>query len=153
MEKETKKVVVTNRKAWHEYTIEETYDAGIELMGTEVKSVRAGKVNLQDSYCRVENGEVRVHGMYIAPYEFANRWAIEPMRPRKLLLHKDEIERLRTRAEQKGLTIIPLKMYFDRGFAKVQIGIGRGKKLYDKRQAIADRDVERERRREIAGRD
>lgn len=153
MEKEQKRTVVTNRKAWHEYTIEETFEAGIELVGTEVKSVRAGKVNIQDAFCRVEGGQVWVQGMYIAPYEFANRWTPDPMRPRRLLLHHAEIERLRVRAEQKGLTIIPLKMYFERGFAKVEIGIGRGKKLYDKREAIAARDVERELRREIAGRE
>ena len=152
MEKEPRKVIVTNRRAWHEYTIEETFEAGIALTGTEVKSIRAGKVNLQDSFCRVENGEVWVHGMYIAPYEFANRWAPDPRRPRKLLLHRGEIERLRVRAEQKGLTIVPLKLYFERGYAKIEIGIGRGKKLYDKRQAIAERDAERERRREAAGR-
>ncbi|HPP74972.1 MAG TPA: SsrA-binding protein SmpB, partial [Armatimonadota bacterium] len=92
MEKEAKKVIVTNRKAWHEYTIDETYDAGIVLVGTEVKSIRAGKVNLQDSFCRIENGEVWVHGMYIAPYEFANRWVVDPRRSRKLLLHRDEID-------------------------------------------------------------
>jgi SsrA-binding protein len=89
MEKETKKVVITNRKAWHDYSIEETYEAGIALSGTEVKSVRAGRVNLQDSFCRVDNGEVWVQNMYIAPYEFANRWALDPRRPRKLLLHKE----------------------------------------------------------------
>jgi SsrA-binding protein len=153
MEKETRSVVVTNRKARHEYTIEETHEAGIALAGTEVKSIRAGKVSLQDSYCRVEDGEVWVHGMYIAPYEFANRWAPDPQRPRKLLLHRDEIHRLQTRAEQRGLTIVPLKLYFERGYVKIEIGIGRGKKLYDKRQAIAERDIERERRREAAGRE
>jgi len=148
MEKKTQKSVsITNRKAWHEYIIEDTYEAGIELVGTEVKSVRAGKVNLQDSFCRVENGEVWVHGIHIAPY------AVDTRRPRRLLLHKNEIEQLRVKSEQKGLTIIPLKLYFDRGFAKLQIGIGRGKKLYDKRQAIAERDAERERRRAEAGRE
>lgn len=153
MQKEPRKLTVTNRKAWHEYAIDETFEAGIALAGTEVKSIRAGKVNLQDSFCRIEDGEVWVHAMYVAPYEFANRWAPDPRRPRKLLLHKNEIERLRVRAEQKGLTIVPLKLFFERGYAKLEIGIGRGKKLYDKRQAIAERDVERERRREAAGRD
>jgi SsrA-binding protein len=153
MDKEQKKVTITNRKAWHEYTIEDTYVAGIALAGTEVKSIRAGKVNLQDSFCRVEGGEVWVHGMYVAPYEFANRWALEPRRPRKLLLHRNEIHQLHAKAEQKGLTIIPLKIFFERGFAKMEIGIGRGKKLYDKRQAIAERDVERERRREMVSRE
>lgn len=153
MEKETKRVAITNRKAWHDYSIEETYEAGLALSGTEVKSVRAGKVNLQDSFCRVDNGEVWVQNMYIAPYEFANRWVLDPRRPRKLLLHKEEIEKLHARADQKGLTIIPLKIYFTRGVAKMEIGIGKGKKLYDKREAIAERDVEREKRREMNSRE
>ena len=152
MEKDSRKAVVTNRKARHEYSIEETYDAGIVLVGTEVKSIRAGKVNLSDSYCRVENGELWVHGMYIAPYEFANRWVADSRRPRKLLMHRAEIERIRARFEQRGYAIIPIKIYFERGYAKMEIGIGRGKKLYDKREALAERDVERELRREMAER-
>lgn len=143
---------IVNRKAWHEYEIEDTFEAGIELVGTEVKSIRSGLANLQDAYCRVENGEVRVYQMNITQYEFANRAAVEPRRPRRLLLHKHEIEQLRVKAEQKGLTIVPLKIFFQRGYAKMAIGIGRGKKLYDKRQALADRDVERERRREESDR-
>ncbi|MEN6370961.1 MAG: SsrA-binding protein SmpB [Armatimonadota bacterium] len=153
MEKTHKSVSIANRKAWHEYTIEETYEAGIALVGTEVKSIRAGKANLQDSFCRIENGEAWVHNMYIAPYEFANRWSVDSKRARKLLLRKDEIHQLKAKSEQKGLTIIPLKIYFDRGFVKMQIGIGRGKKLYDKRQSIAERDTDRERRRAEAGRE
>lgn len=153
MEKDARKVIATNRKAWHEYSIEETYDAGIALVGTEVKSIRAGKVNLQDSFCRIEGGEIWVYGLYIAPYEFANRWAGDPRRPRKLLMHRAEIERLRSRYEQRGYVIFPLKIYFERGYAKLEIGVGRGKKLYDKREAIAERDIERERRREIVGRE
>lgn len=153
MEKAAKNVKITNRKAWHDYSIDETFVAGIALIGTEVKSVRQGQVNMQDSYCRVQNGEVWVHGMYIAPYEFANRLMPEPRRSRKLLLRKEEIVKLQTKAEQKGLTIIPLKIFFSHGFAKVEIGIGRGKKEYDKREAIADRDIERDRRRELASRD
>ncbi len=153
MNNEARKVVATNRKAYHDYIIEETYEAGIALVGMEVKSIRAGKVNLQDSFCRVDKDGVTVHGLYIAPYEFANRWAIDPRRPRRLLLHKEEINRLRSKAEQKGLTIIPLKIYFERGHAKLEIGIGRGKKLYDKRRTIAERDIEREKLRELSGRE
>ena len=147
MEKQSKSPTIVNRKAWHEYTIEDTFEAGIELVGTEVKSIRAGKVILQDAFCRVENGEVWIYQMNVTPYEFANRWAVEPKRKRRLLLRKNEIEQLRVKADQKGLTIVPLKIFFLRGFAKMAIGIGRGKKLYDKRQALADRDIERERRR------
>jgi len=153
MSNENRKIVATNRKAYHDYNIEDTYEAGIALVGMEVKSIRAGKVNLQDSFCRVDKDGVTVHGLYIAPYEFANRWAVDPRRPRRLLLHKDEIHRLRSKAEQRGLTIVPLKIYFERGKAKLEIGIGRGKKLYDKRRAIADRDIEREKQRELSGRE
>jgi SsrA-binding protein len=151
MQKHTS-ATITNRKAWHDYTIEDTYEAGIELVGTEVKSIRAGKVNLSDSFCRIEDGQVKVYNMYIATYEFANRWAVEPRRPRRLLLHKDEIRRMHQKADQKGLTIIPLKLFFERGYAKLEIGIARGKRLYDKREAITERDVERDRRREESDR-
>ncbi len=153
MEKKTNSPTIVNRKAWHEYTIEDEFEAGIELVGTEVKSIRTGKVNMQDAYCRVENGEVWLYQMNVTPYEFANRWAVEPLRKRKLLLHKNEIEQLKVKAEQKGLTIVPLRIFFQRGFAKMVVGIGRGKKLYDKRQALADRDVERERQRAVSERD
>jgi SsrA-binding protein len=153
-EKAEKKQVVTNKKAWHEYTIEETFEAGIALVGTEVKAIRAGRVALQDAYVKIEKGEAWVYNMSISPYEFGNRWNVEDTRrPRKLLLHRKEIERLLVRVQQKGLTIIPLKLYFDRGFAKLQIGVGRGKKLYDKREAIANRDIEMQRRRAEAGKE
>ena len=152
MAQQGRKVVVTNRRARHEYFIEETFDAGICLSGTEVKSIRAGKVSLQESFARVENGEVWLYGMYIAPYEFGNRFNLDPLRPRKLLLHAHEIKRLAQLTQQKGLTIVPLQVYFERGYAKVEIGVGRGKKLYDKREAIAQRDAEREVRRELASR-
>lgn len=152
MAEKGRKVIAHNRKARHEYFIEETYDAGVSLAGTEVKSIRAGKVSLQDAYARVENGEVWLHGMYIAPYEFGSRFNLEAKRPRKMLLHKHEIERLRAATEQKGLTLIPLQIFFQRGYAKIEIGIARGKKLYDKREAIAERDVEREARRELSAR-
>lgn len=153
MGKEAKSTSITNRKAWHEYTIEDTFEAGIELVGTEVKSVRAGQVNMLDAYCRILNGEVFVIGMDITPYEYANRSTTDRMRTRKLLLRKEQIEQLKVKADQRGLSIIPLKIYFTRGFAKMEIGIGRGKKTYDKRQAIADRDVERDRRRAESGRE
>jgi SsrA-binding protein len=148
MSKESRDVTITNRKAWHDYTIEDTYQAGIELVGVEVKSIRTGKVNLQDSFCRIEDGGVKVYGMYISPYEFANRAAVEPRRTRRLLLHKEEIRRMHQKADQKGLTIIPLKLYFVRGYAKLEIGIAKGKREFDKRDSIAERDVERERRRD-----
>jgi len=143
---------IVNRKARHEYHIDETYEAGIVLTGTEVKSLRDGRASIQEAYCKVENGEVIIYGMHIAPYEQGNRFNVDPLRPRKLLLHKSEILRIARQLQEKGYTLIPLKVYFDRGFAKVQLGLARGKKLYDKREAIAQRDLERERRREEAGR-
>ncbi len=147
-----KNISIANRKAWHEYNIGETFEAGLVLSGTEVKSIRNGKASIQESYCKVENGEVWIHGMHIAPFEQGNRWNVDPLRPRKLLLHKGEINRINKQLAEKGLTLVPLKLYFYRGYAKLNIGVGRGKKLWDKREAIADRDVERERRREEAGR-
>lgn len=153
MPQEGRKIIAANRKARHEYFIEDTYDAGIALAGTEVKSIRAGKVSLQDSFAKVENGEVWVYHMYIAPYEQGNRFNLDPVRPRKLLLHKSEILKLQALTQQKGLTLIPLQIYFQRGHAKIELGVGRGKKLYDKREAIAERDAERERRRALFGRE
>jgi len=150
---DAKRVVLTNRKARHEYTIEETYDAGLALVGTEVKSIRAGKANLQDAFGKVERGEVWLHNMYIAPYEQGTRWNVEPRRPRKLLLHRREIDRLRGLTEQKGYALIPLALYFQHGYAKVELGLGRGKKLYDKREDIARRDADREARRALAARE
>lgn len=143
---------IVNRKARHEYHIDETYEAGIVLTGTEVKSIREGRTSIQDAYCKVENGEVIIYGMHIAPYEQGNRFNVDPLRPRKLLLHKSEILRIARQLQEKGYTLIPLKVYFDKGFAKLQLGLARGKKLYDKREAIAQRDLDRERRREEAGR-
>jgi SsrA-binding protein len=145
------KVIAVNKKARHDYFIEETYEAGISLKGTEVKSIRAGKVNLRDSYAEVRNEEVFVHNMHIAPYESGNQFNHEPKRSRKLLLHKYEIRRLLGKTQEKGLTLIPLKLYFnERGKAKLEIGVARGKKLYDKRREIAKRDAEREIRRSLA---
>ena len=144
---------MTNRKARHDYHILETFDAGIALVGTEVKSIRNGRANIQDAYCKVENGEVWIHNMHISPFEQGSRWNVDPRRPRKLLFHRREIETLRTHLEQKGHTLVPLALYFQRGFAKLEVGVGRGKKLYDKREDIADRDRERELRRAMAGRE
>ncbi len=152
MSEEGSKSVAVNRKARHEYFIEETFDAGICLSGTEVKNVRAGKVSLQDSYAKVENDEVWLFNLYIAPYEFANRFVLDPRRPRKLLLHKSQIDQVKAKTQQKGLTLVPLKVYFQRGYAKVELGLGKGKKLYDKREAIAERDATREAQRSMSGR-
>jgi len=148
-----RRVVITNRRARHEYQIQETYDAGIALVGAEVKSVRAGQASLQEAFCRIEDGEVWLHNMHVSPYERGTRWNVEPRRPRKLLLHRREIDRLRGQLEQKGLALVPLSLYFQRGYAKLELGLGRGKKLYDKREDIARRDVEREQRRALAARE
>jgi SsrA-binding protein len=137
--------VAENRKARHDYLIEETIEAGIALVGTEIKSVRAGRVNLRESYVRIEGGEAWLLNAHIAVWPQAGAWFNhEPTRRRKLLLHREEIERLRGKVEQKGLTLVPLKIYFVRGRAKVEVAVARGKKLYDKREALAERDSQRE---------
>mgnify|MGYP000855442521 FL=1 len=148
-----KKVVAINKKARHDYFIEETYETGIALTGTEVKSIRAGKVNLRDSYAEVKNGEVFVHNMHISPYEAGNQFNHEPKRSRKLLLHKYEIRRLIGKTQERGYTLVPLKIYFnEKGKVKLEIGLAKGKKLYDKRREIAKRDAEREMRKTFAQR-
>jgi len=138
------KVVAQNRKASHDYFIEETYEAGMVLKGTEIKSIRAGRVNLKDSFARVEDGEVFLYNMHISPYEQGNRFNHDPLRTRELLLHKDEIRKLIGATKEKGYTLIPLKVYIRNGFAKVELALAKGKKLYDKRQAMAKRDAQRE---------
>lgn len=139
------KVVTENRKARHDYFIEETYEAGISLTGTEVKSLRAGKANLKDSFARIENSEVILYNMHISPYEKGNRYNHDPKRERKLLLHKHEILRLLGKTKEKGFALVPLRVYFnERGKAKVELALAKGKKLYDKRQDIAERDARRE---------
>ena len=143
------KIVTENRKARHDYFIEETYEAGIALTGTEVKSLRAGKANLKDSYAQVENGEMFLFKMHISPYEQGNRFNVDPVRPRKLLLHKSEINRLFGKVMQQGLTVVPLKVYFCRGRAKVELALARGKKTYDKRSAMAERDAQRQMERAL----
>ena len=138
------KLVANNKKARHDYFIEETYEAGIELTGTEIKSVRQGKVSIKESYARIRGGEVFVLGMNISPYEEGNRFNVDPLRPRKLLLHKREIRKLIGYTSQDGLTLVPLRMYInDRGKAKVELAVAKGKKNYDKRRDIAKRDADR----------
>jgi SsrA-binding protein len=136
--------VVSNRKARHEYEILETLEAGIVLLGTEVKALRQGRANIQDAYAVVENGEVWLRNMHISPYEFGNRFNHDPLRPRKLLLHKREILRLYGKTRERGLTLIPLRVYFKRGRAKVELALVRGKKLYDRRAEIAEREARRQ---------
>lgn len=143
-EKASEKLVATNRKARHEYFVEETYEAGIALTGTEIQSVRRGRVSLADSYAEVRNGEVFLVNSHIAEYDYGNRFNHNPRRPRKLLLHKVEIRRLDSRVRERGYTIVPLKMYLQRGLAKVEIGLAKGKKMWDKREDIAERDAQRE---------
>ena len=142
--KRNKKFVANNKKARHDYFIEEVYEAGIVLTGTEIKSIRAGKVSIKESYAKIENGEMIVYGMNISPYEQGNRFNVDPLRPRKLLLHKQEIRKLIGYTTLKGLTIVPLTVYINEdGRAKMEIAVARGKKLYDKRDDIAKRDAER----------
>lgn len=148
-----RQTIATNRRARFEYEIEESYEAGLVLVGTEVKSLRAGQLNFQDSFCRIEHGEVWLYNMTINPYDLGNRYNVEPRRKRKLLLHAWQIAELQAKSEQKGLTIVPLSLYFQRGFAKLEIALARGKKLYDKRESIAERDQEREQRRQMSGRE
>ncbi len=142
--KSGEKVITVNRKARHEYQILETFEAGIALAGTEVKSLRAGKANLQDSYAKVEQGELILYNLHISPYEQGNRYNHEPKRSRHLLMHKREIMRLWGKSREKGLSLIPLKMYFTRGLAKVELSLAQGKKNYDKRRSLAEKDVKRE---------
>ncbi|MCD7734861.1 MAG: SsrA-binding protein SmpB [Clostridiales bacterium] len=138
------KQIAANRKAFHDYFIEERYEAGIELCGTEVKSVRAGKVNLKDSFCQVKNGELMVYAMHISPYEKGNIFNREPMRDRRLLMHKREILRIQQRLQQDGYALIPLSLYLKDSRAKVELGLAKGKKLYDKRASEAERSAKRE---------
>jgi len=138
------RVITVNRKAYHNYHIEETFEAGIVLKGSEIKSIRAGKVNLSDAYARPENGELWLYNSHIASYAAASYNTHEPVRPRKLLLHRKEIDVLVSKVVQKGLTLVPLKLYIKHGVAKLELGVAKGKKIYDKREAIARRDADRE---------
>ena len=141
---EAVKVIAKNSKAYHDYFIEEKYEAGIELAGTEVKSIRLGNVNLKDSFCIIKEGQLAVHGMHISPYEKGNIFNKDPRRPRRLLMHKREIMRLFGRMKQDGYALIPLAIYFKGPRVKVELGLAKGKKLYDKRESSAKRDAKRE---------
>ena len=143
-----KKIVCQNRKAYYEYLIDEVFEAGMVLIGPEVKSLREGRANLVDSYARVRKGEVFLHNMHISPYPFARHMELDPTRTRKLLLHQREIKRLIGKTEEKGYTMVPLKVYFSRGHAKVEIALVKGKRKVDKRQSIKERDMKREMDRE-----
>lgn len=143
------KLVAQNRKAYHDYFILEKFEAGVELFGTEVKSIRQGNINLKDSFCSVKNGELFTHGMHISPYEKGNIFNRDPMRPKRLLMHKREIERLYARIKQDGLALIPLSVYFKDSRVKLELGLARGKKLYDKREAAAAKSSEREMDRQL----
>ena len=143
------KLIANNKKAFHDYFIEDTYEAGIVLHGTEVKSLRAGHCSIKESFVRIENGEVIIYGMHINPYEKGNIFNKDPLRPRKLLLHKKEIWKLLGKMKEKGYTLVPLQVYFKEGKAKVEIGLAKGKKLYDKRQDIAKKDQKREAQRDF----
>ncbi|MBR3508920.1 MAG: SsrA-binding protein SmpB [Lachnospiraceae bacterium] len=147
--KEPRKLVANNKKAYHDYFIDETYEAGIALHGTEVKSMRLGKCSIKESFIRIENGEVYVYGMHVSPYEKGNLFNKDPLRVKKLLLHRAEINKLMGRIKEKGYTLVPLEVYFNEGKAKVQIGLARGKKLYDKRESIAKKDQMREAEKEF----
>jgi SsrA-binding protein len=142
--------VAVNRRARHEFSIDETFEAGLVLTGTEIKSVRAGKVNIANAYARIEKGEAWLIGADIAPFEQGNRYNHEPKRTRKLLLHRRQIEEVLGRAQQMGQTIVPLRLYLTRGKAKVELGLARGKQLHDRRRDIADRDAKRDIARELA---
>lgn len=137
------KVIAQNKKAYHDYFVLEKLEAGIELFGTEVKSIRQGKINLKDSWCFVKDGEMFVNGMHISPYEQGNIFNRDPLRTKRLLLHKKEIRRFYAQVKQEGLAIVPLSVYFSKGRAKVEIGLCKGKKLYDKREVAAKKDAQR----------
>lgn len=150
MAKKERKLVANNKKAYHDFFIEGTYEAGIVLTGTEIKSVRQGKVSIKESYARIRDGEIIIYGMNISPYEQGNRFNVDPLRERKLLLHKQEIRKLLGQTTLKGFAIVPLKMYInEEGLAKVEIGLARGKKNYDKREALAKRDAKRDMERRM----
>ena len=148
MGKESIRLIANNKKAYHDYFIEDTYEAGISLAGTEVKSLRMGKCSLKESYIQIKRGEVFIHGMHISPYEKGNIFNRDPLRVRKLLLHDYEIRKLQAGVEKQGYTIVPLKVYFKGQLVKVEIGLAKGKKLYDKRESIKEKDMQRQAERD-----
>ena len=147
--KESQKLISNNKKAYHDFFIDETYECGIALHGTEVKSMRMGKCSIKEAFVRIEDGEVFVYGMHVSPYEKGNIFNKDPLRVKKLLLHKYEINKLLGKIKEKGYTLVPLQVYFKDGKVKVEIGLARGKKLYDKREAIAKKDQRREAEKEF----
>lgn len=149
MAKTEGKLIANNKKAYHEYFILETYEAGISLAGTEVKSLRTGKCSIKEAFIRIENGEIFIYGMHISPYEKGNIFNKDPLRVRKLLLHKMEINKMLGKMKEKGMAIVPLKVYFKNSLIKVEIGLAKGKKLYDKRNDIAKKDQQREAQRDF----
>ena len=149
MAKESKKLIANNKKAHHDYFLEEVYETGIALVGTEVKSLRMGKCSIKEAFIRIENGEVIIYGMHISPYDKGNIFNRDPLRPRKLLMHKSEIRKLLGKIKEKGYTIVPVSVYFKGSLVKVEIALARGKKLYDKRQDIAKKDARREAERDF----
>ncbi len=149
MAKEERKLVANNKKAYHDYFIEEKYEAGLVLHGTEVKSLRMGKCSIKESFVKIERGEVFIYGMHISPYEKGNIFNKDPLRIKKLLLHKQQIRKLIGNSAEKGYTLVPLQVYFNNGRAKIEIGLAKGKKLYDKRQDIAKKDQKREAEKEL----
>ena len=147
--KESQKLIANNKKAYHDFFIDETYECGIALHGTEVKSMRMGKCSIKEAFVRIEDGEVFVYGMHVSPYEKGNIFNKDPLRVKKLLMHKYEINKLLGKIKEKGYTLVPLQVYFKDGKVKVEIGLARGKKLYDKREAIAKKDQRREAEKEF----
>ena len=149
MAKEAQKLIANNKKAYHDYFIEDHYEAGVELFGTEVKSMRMGKCSIKESFIRIEKGEVIVYGMHISPYEKGNIFNRDPLRPKKLLMHKSEIRKMAAKIAEKGYTLVPLQVYFKGSLVKVEVGLAKGKKLYDKRADIAKKDMRREAEKEF----
>ena len=149
MGKESKKLIANNKKVYHDYFLEETFEAGISLAGTEVKSLRMGKCSIKESFIHIEDGEMIIYGMHISPYEKGNIFNKDPLRPRKLLLHKREIEKMLGKIKTKGYTIVPVEVYFKGSLVKVEVALARGKKLYDKRDDIAKKDMKREAERDF----
>ena len=149
MAKESVKVIANNKKAYHDYFLEEKYEAGIELHGTEVKSIRMGKCSIKEAFVRIQNGEVYIYGMHVSPYEKGNIFNKDPLRPKKLLMHKTEIRKLVGKLAEQGYTLVPVEVYLKGSLVKVQIALAKGKKLYDKRQDIAKKDMKREAERDF----
>jgi len=149
MAKDSIKLIANNKKARHDYFLEETYEAGVSLHGTEVKSLRMGKCSIKEAFIRIEKGEVFIYGMHVSPYEKGNIFNRDPLRPKKLLMHKTEIRKLEQKIKEKGYTLVPVEVYFRGSLVKVQVALARGKKLYDKRDDIAKKDMKREAEREL----